>query len=88
MLKDVIIEFIGTVVFLYVIIATGNTIAICASLAVIIYLVGPISDGNFNPAVTVMMVAAKKQSMNTLVPYILAQCAGALVALEIFKRIR
>ena len=72
---------------MYVIIATGNFAAIGASLALLIYLGGPISGGNFNPAVTLMLVAAKKQNMKTIIPYILAQIAGGLAALEVYKRI-
>ena len=87
MIKAVFVEFIGTLLFLYVIIATGNFAAIGAALAFVIYLGGPISGGNFNPAVTVMLVSAKKQSMKTLLPYIVAQLAGGFAALEVYKRI-
>jgi len=81
----VIVEFMGTLVFLYVILATGNFAAIGATLALMIYLGGPISGGNFNPAVTVMLVMAKKQKMDTLLPYIVAQVAGGIVALQLFN---
>jgi aquaporin Z len=87
MMKAVLVEFIGTLIFLYVIIATDNSVAIGAILSLMIYLGEPISGGNFNPAVTVMMVAAKKQNMNTAIPYIVAQLVGGLVALELYKRI-
>jgi aquaporin Z len=50
-----------------------------------IYLGGPISGGNFNPAVTVMLVLAKKQKMETLLPYIVAQVAGGIVALQLYN---
>ena len=86
-MKAVFVEFIGTLAFLYVILATGNFAAIAAALALVIYLGGPISGGNFNPAVTVMLVAANKQKMSTVAPYILAQLAGAFAALEVYKRI-
>jgi aquaporin Z len=86
-MKAVLVEFIGTFFFLYVIIATGNFAAIGAALALAIYLGGKISGGNFNPAVTIMMVVAKKQKMETLVPYIIAQIAGGIAALELSKRI-
>ena len=46
---------------------------------------GKISGGHFNPAVTVMMVAGKKLRMSDAAPYVLAQVAGGLVALEVFK---
>jgi aquaporin Z len=84
MLEAIIVEFLGTLVFLYVILATGHFAAIGATLALMIYLGGTISGGNFNPAVTVMLVMAKKQKMDTLLPYIVAQVAGGIVALQLF----
>ncbi len=84
-MEAVIVEFLGTLVFLYVILATGHFAAIGATLALMIYLGGPISGGNYNPAVTVMLVMAKKQKMDTLLPYILAQVAGGIVALQLFN---
>ena len=44
--------------FLYVIMATGNALAIGAALTLVILVGGAISGGNFNPAVSVMMAAA------------------------------
>jgi glycerol uptake facilitator-like aquaporin len=88
MLNKYLVEFIGSVFFLYVIIATGNAIAIGAALAIAIMLGGHISGGHFNSAVTVMMAAAGKIPMSDVVPYILAQIAGGLVALELHKRIK
>jgi aquaporin Z len=84
MLNKYLVEFLGTVFFLYVIIATGNAIAIGAALAVAIMLGGHIS----NPAVSVMMAVAGKITMADALPYILAQVAGGLVALELHKRIK
>lgn len=88
MLNKYLVEFLGTVFFLYVIVATGNAIAIGAALAIAIMLGGHISGGHFNPAVTVMMSVAGKIPMADAVPYILAQVAGGLVALELHKRIK
>ena len=86
-MKAVLVEFVGTFFFLYVILATGNYLAIGAALALAIYLGGSISGGNFNPAVTIMLIAAKKQRMDTALPYIVAQVAGGLVALALYQRI-
>ena len=86
-MKAVVVEFIGTFVFLYVILATGNFLAIGATLAICIFLGGKISGGNFNPAVTIMLVAAKKQNMDTLLPYIAAQVLGGLAALALYQKI-
>ena len=60
MFKKLLVEFLGTVFFLYVIIAVGNPLAIGLALAVAIMIGGKISGGHFNPAVSIMMVAAKK----------------------------
>ena len=74
--------------FLYVILATGQALAIGLALTVAIMVGGKISGGNFNPAVSVMMAAAGKLSMKDLLPYIVAQVAGGLAALELHKRVR
>ncbi len=87
MMNKYLVEFLGTLFFLYVILATGQPLAIGAALAVAIMVGGPISGGMFNPAVSVMMVAAGKMKSADLIPYILAQVAGGLVALELYKRV-
>jgi aquaporin Z len=81
-------EFLGTFFFLYVIIATGAAIPIGLALAVAIMVLGKFSGGNFNPAVSVMMVAAGKLPSEDLLPYIIAQVAGGLAALELYKRVK
>lgn len=87
-MNHILVEFLGTLFFIYVIIATGNALAIGAALAIAIMIGGPISGGNFNPAVTIMMALAGKQPMKEIVPYIIAQVAGGLAALELSKRIK
>jgi aquaporin Z len=84
-MQDLIIEYVGTVFFLYVIITTGNALAIGAALALAIYIGGAISGGNFNPAVTVLMVLAGKQKISSLVPYVLVQVLAAITVLELYK---
>jgi aquaporin Z len=83
-----LVEFLGTLFFLYIIIATGNALAIGAALALVIYLGGKISGGNFNPAVSVMMVVAGKLPKQDLIGYILAQILGGLAAFELYKRFK
>ena len=87
-MNAILVEFVGSLQIMYVIILTGNAFAIGATLALCIFLGGKISGGHFNPAVTVMMVMAKKTKLSMLVPYILAQVAGGLLALEIYKRVK
>ncbi len=79
-------EFLGATFFIYVILATGNPLAIGAALALVILLTSSISGGHINPAVSITMAAAGKLPIAELIPYILAQCFGGLVALEIYKR--
>ena len=78
-------EFLGTLFFLHVILATGNALAIGAALALVILIGGPISGGNFNPAVTIMMAAANKMPLSDVAPYIIAQIAGGLAAIQLHK---
>jgi len=83
-----IVEFLGTLFFLYVILATGKALPIGLALAVAIMVGGKIYGGNFNPAVSVMMAAAGKLPMQDLLPYVVAQVAGGLVALELYRRVK
>jgi aquaporin Z len=83
-----LVEFVGTAFFVYVILATGNPLAIGASLALVILLASNISGGHFNPAVSVVMASLNKIPAYDLIPYILSQVFGGLVALEIYKRYR
>jgi aquaporin Z len=81
-----LVEFVGSLFFVYVILATGNPLAIGAALALAITLSAPISGGHINPAVSVVMTSAGKLSVNELLPYVVAQVLGALVAFQIYKR--
>ncbi len=82
------VEFLGTLFLLFVILATGNPVAIGAALAIAIIVGSKISGAHFNPAVTIAMVSAGKKSVNEMLPYILAQVSGGLVALELYKQIK
>jgi aquaporin Z len=68
-----------------VIFATGNYLAIGAALAVAILLGSAISGGVFNPAVAIALMYAGKLPRADLIPYIIAQVAGALAGFEAFK---
>lgn len=83
-----LVEFLGTILFVYVILATGNPLAIGATLSLIILIIGGISGGHVNPAVSVVMASAGKLPVVDLVPYCIAQVLGGLVALEIYKRFK
>lgn len=80
-------EFLGTLFFIYVTLASGNPLAIAAAFLLTIMVIGPISGGHINPAVTITMVQAGKLSQNEMLPYIASQVAGGLAALQLFKRV-
>jgi aquaporin Z len=80
-----LVEFLGTLLLSFVIFATGNYIAIGATLALAVLLGGAISGGAFNPAITIALMYAKKLSTDDVIPYIVAQIAGAVVGLELVK---
>lgn len=88
-------EFIGTMLLLTAIVGSGimgeslsdnlgvtlliNVVGTIAALGVLIWTLGSISGGHFNPAVT--MVASVRREMPALegVGYVVAQIAGAIV---------
>src|SRR5437773_2408891 len=57
-------------------------IAITFGLVVLamIYAVGDVSGAHLNPAVTLGFFAARRVAPRSVVPYLLSQCAGAVVA--------
>jgi glycerol uptake facilitator-like aquaporin len=50
------------------------------ALFTLVLLFGPVSGASFNPAVTLGLVLAGRLPKGRLVPYIVAECAGALAA--------
>jgi glycerol uptake facilitator-like aquaporin len=81
-------EFLGTLFYVYIIVATGNPLAIGAALALSILLTANISGGHVNPVVTIVMATAGKLDINEIFPYILAQVFGGLVALQVYSRFK
>jgi aquaporin Z len=87
-MQKYLVEFLGTLFLMFVILYTGNWLAISCALAVIILLGGAISGGSFNPAVTLGLLAAGKINTGDVIPYIIAEVAGALAAFELFKLVK
>jgi glycerol uptake facilitator-like aquaporin len=80
-----IVEFLGTFLFLSVIVATGQPILIALTLLVCIMLAGGISGAHFNPAVSLVFFAKGDMPIAKLGGYVLAQSLGGLAALGVFK---
>jgi glycerol uptake facilitator-like aquaporin len=87
-MQKYVLEFLGSLFFIYIILATGNPLAIGAALALTILLTSSVSGGHINPAVSITMAAAGKLPTSDLIPYCIAQILGGLVALEIYKRFK
>jgi len=81
-------EFLGTFLFVYVIITTGHPLAIGAALALMIYLFGKTSGGHFNPVVSLAMFVKGTLNFADFLPYIVVQGLGAIAALKVADRVR
>ncbi len=84
-MQKYLVEFIGTLFFLYTILVTGNPFAIAAALYIAIAIGGNISGGHFNPAVSTMMTFAGKLPKRELPAYLVSQLLGGLTAWYIFS---
>lgn len=91
LLPRLIAEVFGTFVLVFGLIGTalfagsavGNLgVALALGLAVMVaaYAVGGISGGHFNPAVTVGVAAAGRMLWRDVLPYIVAQIVGGVIA--------
>jgi len=87
------VEFIGTFIFLGVILTVvrqkfvswATALSIGMALSVVILWGGSISGGHYNPAVSVMFYLNKQLSQNDLMYYVAAQILGGVVALQFAK---
>jgi len=92
--KLVLAEFFGTLVLVATVVGSGimgtqmsedpgvalliNAFSTVFVLALLIVILGPISGAHFNPAVTLVMWAKKLQPGTHVLPYVIAQIAGAI----------
>ena len=73
-------EFIGTFIFLTVILKTGDALAIGIALASVIYFGSKVSGGNYNPAVSFMMLLSNKINITKFMAFVVAQLLGGTAA--------
>jgi glycerol uptake facilitator-like aquaporin len=87
--KSFLAEFIGTAVFLTIILKSkGDKYVIVLGLLAAILLLGSVSGGHFNPAVSLMFLLKKDDPSFTTSKcggYIVAQALGAMCALSFAK---
>jgi aquaporin Z len=65
----------------------GVALAFGLTVVTMAYAVGHISGGHFNPAVTIGLFAGGRISASSVLPYILAQLCGAIVAAAVLYAI-
>jgi len=80
-----LVEFLGTFLFLSVVVSTTNPVLIAGALLTVILLIGNISGSHVNPAISVMLWSKGSLSNKDLVGYVVAQIAGGLTALAAYK---
>lgn len=79
-------EFVGTFFLIFTIgltVMNGTPLAplaIGAALMAMVYMGGHISGAHYNPAVSVAILIRGKMEARDLIPYIVAQIAGAILA--------
>jgi glycerol uptake facilitator-like aquaporin len=93
-LRLALAEFFGTLVLVATVVGSGimgtqmssdpgvalliNTLSTIFVLALLILILGPISGAHLNPAVTLVLWAKKLQPGANVLPYVVAQIAGAI----------
>jgi glycerol uptake facilitator-like aquaporin len=79
-------EFLGTFLLVLSILASGgNAYAIGGTLAVVILLIGKLSGGHVNPAVSAAMYAKGSLSLNEFAAYAVSQVAGGVASLYAYR---
>src|SRR6266481_3031841 len=95
LLRKWIVEFIGTFFLVYVVGCVSlqehvllGPLAIGASLMVMIFAGGHISGGHYNPAVTLGVWIRGRCDTKDVVPYMVSQIIGAVLAAVIVKYLK
>ena len=86
-------ELVGTFALTAVVIAVsknyGNplftTISGAATLAVLVSILGPVSGGHFNPALTLGMFSIRKIKLIETILFVAMQAVGAILAWKLFE---
>lgn len=79
-------EYLGTLLFILTIIATGgSSIFTGLVLAIIIFLIGNVSGGHVNPAVSFAMFLSGSLPASTFIAYSVVQLLGGLTAVYAYK---
>jgi glycerol uptake facilitator-like aquaporin len=78
-------EALGTFLLVLSVLASGNWLVIGLTLAAVLWLVGDISGGHVNPAITLVMYMNGSFTSVLALQYVLAQVVGGLSALYTYR---
>ena len=88
MISPVLAEYLGTTAFLSSIAFVGTPVVIAGTLFVVILLIGKISGGHVNPAITLWSFLSGKVNQTKAVSYVGAQLAGAVTVYLLSSMLR
>lgn len=95
MTKALAAEFVGTFMLVASVVAAavfsfpnagilGVAFSIGFTVMAVVFAIGHLSGGHYNPAVTLGLTIAKRFDAAAVVPYIVAQCLGGIAAAFVF----
>jgi len=84
-LHTLLVEFLGTMIIVFVVFTTWNPLVIGAATASAIILGAKTSGAAYNPAIAITFYVAGKLDQSKLLPYILAEILGGLTGFYLFK---
>jgi aquaporin Z len=78
-------EFLGTFLLVMAVLATSNPLVVGGTLALIVLLLGDVSGGHVNPAVSLAMMLKGALGTVEFVGYSVAQLVGGAAAWYAYK---
>ena len=84
-MQKLLAEFLGTFFFCAVALLSGNPLAAGCALAVLVYALGYLSGGHFNPAVSVAVWLRGQIDRGEMLRYAAVQAAGAVAAFLLYQ---
>ena len=88
MISPVLAEYLGTTAFLSSVAFVGSPVVIAGTLLVVILLIGTISGGHVNPAITLWSFLSGKITQTKALSYVGAQLAGAVTVYLLSSMLR
>ncbi len=78
LVRKMLAEFVGVTMFLTSIVYSQNSMVLAITLGIMVLLVGGVSGGHLNPAVSLYFFSRKELSAMDFIGYLVAQLLGAV----------